>query len=81
MPEQCLPEFCVSAERGRAAVAGSVVLVLSLLAPLVALVGCERGRVGAHTVAQAIVATILAVIIIVVTFSGIVVPVALPAGT
>ena len=40
--------------------AGSVLLVLS---PLVALIGWARWRVGAHTVAQAIVATVLAVVI------------------
>lgn len=37
--------------------------LLLVLTPLVALVGKPRWRVGAHTVAQAVLATILAVVI------------------
>ncbi|HEV2461324.1 MAG TPA: hypothetical protein VGS80_23475 [Ktedonobacterales bacterium] len=56
----------MGAEPGLAAAASSVLLVLS---PLVALIGWARWRVGAHTVAQAIVATVLAVVITVITIS------------
>ena len=59
-------------ELGLAAVAGSVLLVLS---PLVALVGWARWRDGAHTVAQAVVATTLAVVITIGTFWLVRVPV------
>jgi hypothetical protein len=52
--------------------------ILLLLTPLVALVGWARWRVGAHTVAQAVVATILAVVITVGTFWIMGVLVALP---
>ena len=54
----------MGAEPGVTVAAGSVLLVLS---PLVALIGWARWRVGAHTVAQAIVATVLAVVITVIT--------------
>ena len=66
-------------------IAGSVTVfvllfgpILLLLTPLVALVGWARWRVGAHTVAQAVVATILAVVITVGTFWIMGVLVALP---
>jgi hypothetical protein len=56
-------------------IAGSVTVfvllfapILLVMSPLVALVGWARWRVGAQTVAQAIVATILAVVITVGTF-------------
>ena len=56
-------------------IAGSVTVfmllfgpILFVLTPLVALVGWARRRVGAHTVAQAVVATILAVAITVGAF-------------
>lgn len=66
-------------------IAGSVTVfvllfgpLLLVLTPLVALVGWARWRVGAHTVAQAVVATILAVVITVGTFWLMRVPVAFP---
>jgi hypothetical protein len=66
-------------------VAGSVTVfvllfgpLLLVLSPLVALVGWARWRVGAHTVAQAVVATVLAVGITVSTFRLMRVPVAFP---
>jgi hypothetical protein len=49
-----------------------------VLTPLVALVGWWRWRVGAHTVAQAVVATILAVGSTAGTFWIMRVPVAFP---
>jgi hypothetical protein len=52
--------------------------ILLVLTPLVALVGWARWRVGAHTVAQAVVATILAVVITVGMIWVVRVPVALP---
>ena len=62
----------MGAEPGLTAAAGSVLLVLS---PLVALIGWARWQVGAHTVAQAIVATVLAVVITIGTFWLVRVPV------
>jgi hypothetical protein len=66
-------------------IAGSVTVfvllfgpLLLVLTPLVALVGWARWRVGAHTVAQAVVATILAVVITVGTFWLMGVPLAFP---
>ena len=66
-------------------VAGSVTVfvllfgpILLVLTPLVALVGWARWRIGAHTAAQAVVATILAVVITVGTFWLMLVPVAFP---
>jgi hypothetical protein len=55
---------------------GPVLLVLTPLVVLVVLVGWARWRVGAHMVAQAVEATILAVIISVGAFRVIGVPVA-----
>ncbi len=66
-------------------IAGSVTVfvllvgpVLLVLSTLVAPVGWARWRVGAHTVAQAVVATILAVVITVGTFWVMRIPVAFP---
>ncbi len=52
--------------------------LLLVLAPLVVLVGWARWRVGAHTAAQAGVATILVVVITVGVFWLMRVPVAFP---
>jgi hypothetical protein len=52
--------------------------ILLVLTPLVALVGWARWRVGAHTVAQAAVATVLAVVITVGTFQLMRLPAAFP---
>ena len=64
-------------------IAGSVTVfgllfgpLLLVLTPLVALVGWARWWVGAHTVAQAVVATVLSVVITVGTFWLMGVPVA-----
>jgi len=66
-------------------IAGSVTVfvllfgpLLLVLTPLVALVGWARWRVGAHSVAQAVVATILAVVITAGTFWIMRVPMAFP---
>ena len=65
-------------------IAGSVTVfvllfgpVLLVLSPLVALVGWSRWRIGAHSVAQAVVATVLAVVITAGTFWLMGVPTAL----
>ncbi len=54
---------------------GPIVLVLS---PLVPLVGWAHWQVGVHTVAQTVVATILAVVTTVGTFWALRVPVSFP---
>lgn len=54
---------------------GVIAPLLLVLSPLVALVGWARWRIGAHTVAQAAVATILAVVITIGTFWLVRVPV------
>jgi hypothetical protein len=49
--------------------------ILLMVSPLMALVGLARRRVGAHTVAQAVAATLLALVITVGTFRLLRVPI------